>query len=75
MTFLYVLQNPEFDKKHKLKRTLEASSKRERIESHITLNLKHVESIARDERSGKFQIIKSMGAPFDLDTKLDRSTY
>lgn len=67
LTFFYVPQSPELDNEHKLKQTLEGSLKREGIESHITLTLKRAESIARDERSGKYKLVISRGAPADLD--------
>lgn len=75
LAFFYVPQSDEGNIEQQLRQTLEEALRQAGLESRVTLKLKRVETIARDDRSGKFQIIKSLGAPLDLDTALDRSTY
>ena len=75
LTFLYVLQADVDGIEQHLRKILENALEQAGLESRINLKLKRVENILRDNRSGKFQIIKSLGAPINLDTELDTRTY
>jgi phenylacetate-coenzyme A ligase PaaK-like adenylate-forming protein len=75
LAFFYVPQTGGRGMEQKTRQILENALEQADLESRITLNLKRVETIPRNERSGKFQIVKSMGAPPDLETSLDTKTY
>ena len=75
LTLLYVPQNDVVDIEQQLVQTLEEALSQAGLESQVTVKLKRVESIARHERSGKYEIVKSLGAPSGLDTALDTNTY
>lgn len=75
LTFYYVPQINGGGIKQQLRQIIEKALEEASLESRIALKLKHVETIHRNDRSGKFEIIKSLGDPFDLDVSLDRSKY
>lgn len=75
LTFLYVPKNEGGSIKEQLRHILNEALRQAGLEGRVTLNLKRVETIPRNNRSGKFQIVKSLGPPSDLDTELDTSTY
>ena len=75
LTFYYVTQYDGGDIEKQLRQILEEALKQANLESQVTLKLNRVENIPRNDRTGKFQIVKSLGAPLDLDTALDRNTY
>jgi hypothetical protein len=62
------------DIEQQVTRTLTDALAHAGLEGHVTLKFEKVESIPRDERSGKFQMMKSLDAPPDCDTKLDTRT-
>jgi putative adenylate-forming enzyme len=68
LTFSYVLQNDVLDIEQKLKQTLKEALAQRDLENHVMLRLKQVEFIPRDERSGKYRPIISLGPPGDLET-------
>lgn len=68
LTVFYVAQKNAVAIEQQLIHPLEEALARKGLESQVTLKLKRVQSIPRDERTGKFKIIKSLGPPADLDT-------
>lgn len=75
LTFIYVTQTDGGAVERNLRQILEKALAAANLESRINLKLKRVENILRDNRSGKFQIIKSLGPPDDLNIKLDERSY
>ena len=68
LTFIYVLQNDALEIEQKLKQTLTEALAQRGLQNHVMLVLKQVESISRDEHSGKYKPMISLGPPGDLDT-------
>ena len=68
LTFYYVPRNDDVHIEQQLAQTLEEALTQAGLERLVKLNLKRVESISRDKQSGKFEMIRSMGIPSDLDT-------
>jgi phenylacetate-CoA ligase len=75
LVFYYVPQGDAEGVEQNITKTLENAFKQARLESQITLSLKRVKTIRRNERSGKFEIMKSLKPPQDLDSLLDPRTY
>jgi phenylacetate-coenzyme A ligase PaaK-like adenylate-forming protein len=75
LAFYYVPQNSDDDIEQQLVQTLEETLSRAGLRSRVTIKFKRVENIPRDDRSGKFQIVKSLGPPSDLGAGLDTKTY
>ena len=75
LTFYYVPQRNAVDIEQQLTYTLREALAREGFEKYVNLNLKLVDFIDRDKRSGKFKWVKSLGTPLDLDTELDMYTH
>jgi hypothetical protein len=75
LAFLYVPQNDDDDIEQQLRQTLEETLEQAGLESPVTLKLIRVGTIPRDDRSGKIQIIKSLGAPSGLDSALDFKSH
>ena len=67
LTLYYVSRKGALDMEQQLTRALADALAHADLEGHVTLKFQRVERIARDERSGKFQMMKSLGAPSDLD--------
>jgi hypothetical protein len=67
LTFVYALQNKSVDIKQELIRTLNEALAQKGLENHITIHLKEVKSISRDERSGKYKYVISLGEPSGLN--------
>ena len=67
LTFFYVSQNSSIDMDARLKQALKKALAQKGLENCVKLNIKRVDSIARDERSRKFKPIISMQPPGDLD--------
>lgn len=74
LTINYVPQNNAGSIDQQLRQTLEDDLRKAGLESRVTLKLKRVETISRDHRSGKYVVVKSLGAPSDLNAALDTST-
>jgi phenylacetate-coenzyme A ligase PaaK-like adenylate-forming protein len=68
LTFYYVPRKGAVDVEKQVIRALTDALAHASLEGHVTLKFERVESIARDERSGKFQMLKSLGIPSDLNT-------
>ena len=68
LTFFYVTQTERLEIEQQLTQTLQEAFGRAGLESRITLKLKRIESINRNQKSGKFQIMQSLGPPSQLDT-------
>ena len=68
LTFYYVPRNDDVHIEQQLAQTLEEALTQAGLDRLVKLNLKRVESISRDKQSGKFEMIRSMGIPSDLDT-------
>lgn len=75
LVFYYVPQNNDDESNNSSSRRWKRSCCGRVLKAVSLLRLKRVENIPRDDRTGKFQIVKSLGAPLDLDTALDRNTY
>jgi len=75
LAFYYVPQSDVEGVEQNIKKTLENAFKQARLESRITLSLKRVQTISRNERTGKFEIMKSLKPPQNLDSLLDPRTY
>ena len=67
LTFIYVLQNNVLKIEQKLNHTLTKALSTRDLEDHVSLKFKQVASIPRDERSGKYRLIISLGPPEDLE--------
>jgi hypothetical protein len=52
----------------KLKQALNEVMAKRGLEHHVTLRFKHVETIPRDMRSGKYRPTISLDAPVGVDT-------
>ena len=61
LTFVYVPQNDKVSIEQQLRKTLEDELQRASLESRVTLKLKRVDTIPRDDRSGKYKVIISLG--------------
>ena len=70
LTLYYVSPKTAVDMEPQLTRALEDALTRAGIEGKLNIKYQQVPSISRDKRSGKFKMIKSMGAPADLDAFL-----
>jgi hypothetical protein len=68
LVFYYVPQNDDVDIEKQLAQTLQEALAQVDLERLVKLKLKRVESMYRDKQSGKFEMIKSMGIPSDLNT-------
>jgi phenylacetate-coenzyme A ligase PaaK-like adenylate-forming protein len=68
LTFLYVSQKDAINIESRLLETLEEALRKAGLESRVVLKLRRVETIPRNERSGKFQIVKSLGAPSEINS-------
>jgi phenylacetate-coenzyme A ligase PaaK-like adenylate-forming protein len=75
LAFYYVPQNSNEEIEEQLRKILGNALEQAGLHSRVTLTMKQVETISRDEQSGKFKIIKSLGPPSDIDTALDTHTY
>ena len=75
LTFNYVPQAEDDGIEPKIKQTLKTALERASLQSRVSVTLKRLETISRDKRSGKYMIIKSLGAPVNLDGRLDKKTY
>jgi phenylacetate-coenzyme A ligase PaaK-like adenylate-forming protein len=64
----YVLQRRTPDMERKLEQTITKVLAQKGLENHVTLKFHRVETIARDERSGKYKPVISLGPPSNLDT-------
>ena len=65
LTFTYVSRNDAFGIEQKLKRVLTKALAQKGLEDLVSLRFKKVESISRNERSGKYRPIISLGPPGD----------
>jgi phenylacetate-coenzyme A ligase PaaK-like adenylate-forming protein len=74
LTLYYVQRKGVVDIEQQLTRALTDALAHADLVGHVTLKFEKVESIPRDERSGKFQMMKSLGAPPDCYTQLDSRT-
>jgi hypothetical protein len=63
LTLFYVLQKNSADIKEQLSRTVNDSLEKLELDKLIDPKLKQVDSIDRNKRTGKFQVIKSLGPP------------
>jgi phenylacetate-coenzyme A ligase PaaK-like adenylate-forming protein len=68
LAFYYVPQSDDVDIEKQLAQTLQEALAQVDLERLVKLKLKRVESISRDKQSGKFEMIKSMGIPSDINT-------
>lgn len=75
LTFFYVSQNDGDGIEQQLSQILQEALGQADLQSRVTLRLKRVETIPRNDRSGKFQMVKSLGAPSDLDKAPNTNTY
>ena len=73
LAFYYVTGRDDNSIEQQIKQILEEALQQANLKSHISLKMKRVKSIPRDDRSGKFKLIKSLGVPSDLSTTFDTS--
>jgi len=74
LTFYYVPQKNSAAIEKEVTHILKEALARAGLERHVNLKFKLVDSIARDKQSKKYKMIKSLGAPLDLDTAPDTNT-
>jgi len=68
VTFFYVPVNSEDEVENRAREAIENGMRRAGLSNRMTLKIIRVESIKRDERSGKIrQIVSQVGVPADLD--------
>lgn len=68
LTFFYVPHKEGLKIEQQLSQTLQEALEQAGLESRVTLKIKRVESISRNQKSGKFQIMQSLGPPTEMDT-------
>ena len=75
LTFLYASQNDGGGIEQQLRQILEEALGQAKLQNQVKLVLTRVETIPRNDRTGKFQMVKSLEAPSDVNTALETRNY
>jgi phenylacetate-coenzyme A ligase PaaK-like adenylate-forming protein len=75
ITFNYVPQRPDIDIEQELREIVSDVLKKTNLIDEVNLKLRQVVAIPRNKRSGKYEIVKSLGIPSELEYAIDVKTY